>query len=100
MKPIARERDLQAAIRRWLTGQKFLVLKLSMMRQYGSGGWPDLMVLDHAPRTPLFLEVKTGLGSTTPLQNQRMQLLRLRGFHVEIVRSVEGAREAVEEWLR
>ena len=100
MKPIARERDLQAAIRRWLTGQKLLVIKLSMLAKYGSAGWPDLMVLDHSPRTPLFLEVKAGLGSTTPLQNQRMQLLRLRGFHVEIVRSVEGAREAVEEWLR
>ena len=100
MKPVARERDLQAAIRRWLTGQKLLVIKLSMLAKYGSAGWPDLMVLDHSPRTPLFLEVKAGLGTTTALQNQRMQLLRLRGFHVEVVRSVEGARDAVEAWLK
>jgi len=97
--PVQSERNLQKAIRKWLVINGFEVIKLTTMRQYGSAGWPDLMVLDKAPRLPLFLEIKTEQGRTTPLQDQRIKSLRNRGFPTFVVRSVEEMRVVVEAWL-
>lgn len=98
MPPAQSERSIQRAISRWLKSQGFLVIKLTTLGRYGTAGWPDLMVLDRSPRPPLFAEVKTEFGKLTPLQEQRIQELRDRGFSVRVWRSVDDARGAVARW--
>lgn len=97
--PVQSERSIQKAIRTWLVGQGFEVLKLTTMKRYGSAGYPDLMVLDKAPRLPLFLEVKTEYGRTTPLQEQRIKSLRERGYPTFVVRSLPETKIVIEAWL-
>jgi hypothetical protein len=99
-KPIKQtERVLHKKVRSWLNGQGFEVVKLTTMRQYGSAGWPDLLILDKAPRLPLFLELKTEFGEVTPLQEQRIKQLRKRGYPTFVVRSLDEVKVYVEVWL-
>jgi len=98
-KPKQSERSIQKAILAWLRSNDFLVMKLTTMGRYGTAGWPDLMVLDKAPRLPLFLEVKTEFGKLTPLQEQRIEALRKRGYPVFVVRSVPQTKLVVDAWL-
>lgn len=98
MAVVQSERSIQTAIRKWLVKEGFEVIKLTTMRQYGSAGWPDLLVFDKAPRLPLFLEIKTEFGKVTPLQNQRIEQLRNRGYPTFVVRSLHQAKIYVEAW--
>lgn len=99
-KPVRQtERTLHKQVRTWLIKHGFEVIKLTTMKRYGSAGWPDLMVLDKAPRLPLFLELKTQDGRTTPLQDQRIKLLRNRGYPTFVVRSLDEVKVYVEAWL-
>ena len=98
-KPVKQtEHSIQKSIRLWLISQGYEVIKLTTMRQYGSAGWPDLMVLDKWPRPPLFLEIKTQDGKVTPLQAQRIKTLRDRGYPVFVARSLSSAKLIVEAW--
>ncbi len=94
------ERVIQKNIRKWLIMQGYEVIKLTTMKQYGSAGWPDLLVLSTASIPPLFLEVKTEFGQLTPLQMQRIKGLVERRFKVQVVRSLDDTKEAVAEWLK
>ncbi len=99
-KPVKQtERTLHKQVRNWLITQGLEVIKLTTMKRYGSAGWPDLMVLDQAPRLPLFLELKTQDGQVTPLQKQRHMQLRQRGYPVFVARSLDEAKVFVEAWL-
>ncbi len=96
--PKQTERSIQKSIRLWLISQGYEVIKLTTMRQYGSAGWPDLMVLDKMPRPPLFLEIKTESGVVTPFQMQRIKTLRDRGYPTFVVRSLPTAKIVVGAW--
>jgi len=99
-KPKQSERVIQRSVRGWLISEGFEVIKLTTMRQYGTVGWPDLLVLDMAKFPPLFMEIKTETGKLTPLQKEKHRILRERGYTVCIIRSLPQAREVVESWIR
>jgi hypothetical protein len=99
-KPVKQtERILHKKVRSWLVGQGLEVIKLTTMKRYGSAGWPDLLILDKAPRLPLFLELKAEDGQVTPLQADKIKKLRERGYPVFVARSVHEAQVYVEAWL-
>ena len=90
---------LSRTIRSWLICEGYEVIKLTTMRQYGTAGWPDLLVLDKAPRMPLFVEIKTATGKATPLQERRHEQLRERGYPVFIVRSLQETKIVIAAWM-
>ena len=69
-------------------------------------GWPDLQVMgciigeDPADARPFtgFMEVKTKTGRLSEKQHEMHDNLRLCGFDVAVVRSVEDALNTAKEW--
>ena len=87
-----KERDLQRKIREHFIGQGCIVLKLTTLGRYGSGGWPDLLVLQPGGHA-LFIEVKQPKGALTALQKRRLDQLKAFGFKVFVMRSMEDLEE-------
>lgn len=63
-------------------------------------GWPDLQILGPGPDGPScwFLEIKAPGGKLSEAQRQVIDRIVDAGFPCRIVRSVEDAREAVQDW--
>lgn len=59
-----------------------------------SAGWPDFLYLIPGGR-PLFIEMKRPGGKTTPLQQQKIDLLKELGYDVELADDSTKAIEAL-----
>lgn len=61
-------------------------------------GFPDLVVLPFANVGACFFEVKAEGGRVSAEQKAVHEHLRKLGYRVGVVRSIEDARECLEEW--
>ena len=98
--PARSERSIQKSITGWARQKGLVVVKLTTHGRYGTVGWPDLMILYKAPWLPLFMEVKTELGTLTALQYQKLRALRALGYPAVVVHSFDEAKAEVETWLK
>lgn len=79
-----KEQNVQTKIKKKLTEQGWLVVKLM---KTSLNGIPDLMCLKNGKA--MFIEVKTDKGIVSPLQNERIECLRRQGFEVKIWKDYE-----------
>lgn len=63
-------------------------------------GWPDIGIFGPSPRgsSAWFMEIKAPGGRVSDEQREVHDRLQDAGFSVRIVRSVEDARKAVQDW--
>jgi len=59
-------------------------------------GWPDITIL--APSGAFFIEVKAEGGRLSPSQKELHDRMRALGFEVGVARSIDDAREMLDEW--
>ena len=92
--PVRLESSIERSVVRYAESMGVLQRKLA---KDGQAGWPDRMFLFSGGRV-LFIEFKRPGGSTRAVQTQFHKRLRLRGFRVEIVDSVEEGRRLIDEY--
>lgn len=100
-KPVKQlEKDLHRKICSYFKSQGYEIIKLTTLAYYGRKGWPDIIVLDKAPRHPLWIEIKSKTGRVTWLQQSKILELRERGYQAFVVRSMNQAKHAEKQWRK
>lgn len=74
MKPIT-EKVVTRRFRSAMGRHQFLFIKLTTLGARGTSGWPDYLVMGPTGRVA-FVELKRPDGLTTPLQDEKIRLLR------------------------
>lgn len=90
-----REKQIEQRFKREVERRGGLALKFTPP---GWAGAPDRIVLMPGGRVA-FVELKAPGGRVRPLQRKRIDELRVMGFYVAVIHSVDGINEFIEEWL-
>lgn len=61
-------------------------------------GWPDIIVLPWSYIGPVFFEVKAPGGYASEAQKAIHERLRVLGYRVALVRSIDDVAAAMAEW--
>lgn len=61
-------------------------------------GFPDLIVLPYSHVGAVFFEVKAPGRNATEIQKETHEKLRKLGYRVAVVRSIDDARDRLQEW--
>ena len=61
-------------------------------------GWPDIEVFLPSDAGPVFFEVKTATGKTSPAQDATLARLQSLGYRVSVVQSIDDCRRCLYEW--
>lgn len=93
-----KEKQIHEAFSAYLMKERLCFIHHRMDKKSGiQAGWPDFTIC-HVGKC-LLVEVKTGKGKLSPIQENMCEVLQRRGNCVEIVRNVEQAVWAVQTWL-
>lgn len=82
------ESKIQKSVVTHAKDRGFVAIKLSSLGMYGTSGWPDYLFLGVKAKI-FFIEFKAPGGKTTPLQDERIRLLRALGFRVYVCNDKE-----------
>lgn len=88
------ETKIQTRIKKYLTGQGWLVLRCVNVQPFGT---PDLLAIKDG--TPLFIEVKTKSGRLSIKQACMMAKLYNYGAHVVLADNVGVVERYIEKYL-
>ena len=89
---------IRLQVRRYFKGRGYRFLEHTPLGRFTRKGWPDFLVLDEAPRHPLWLYIKKPFMRVKPLQKRRIAELRKRGYQVYTVRSAQQAKTVEKLW--
>lgn len=93
----AEEQRLQAEIIAWLKGEGYEPGFSRMDRKSTLPlGWPDIFFAAHN-RLAVAFEIKTEAGRTSPEQDERMARMQAAGWTVQVVRSLEFAKDFLRQ---
>jgi hypothetical protein len=97
--PVLNEKKIDLAVVKWFKHEypQGVCIKLALVGAHGTAGWPDRLFM--ADGRAAFVELKAPKKKPTPLQEARMDQLRMAGAQVGWFDNAEAAIEFIDAVL-